>query len=115
MRYGLAACLGLSLALSACQTTAGSVRASVDLGDPATRQALESALGRAVGRARVEFGPSQSEITSSVAVLPPPPGPHETHAMVFPVIFDIVRENGVCVAIRRDTKEAYDLPGITCR
>lgn len=115
MRRALAISAGLMLALSACQTTAASRKASIDLGDPATRQAVESALGRAVGRARITLGPSQSDVTSSVTVLPPPPGPHETHAMALPVTFDIVSEDGHCLAIRRDTKEAYDLPGVTCR
>ena len=114
MRVLLTISLSAALALSACQTTAGSVRASVDLGDPTTRAALESALGRAVGRAQVTLGPSQSDMTSSVTVLPPPPGPHETRSLAMPVTFDIVSEDGRCVAIRRDTKDVYNLPGVNC-
>lgn len=115
MRFRLAASLIVTLALSACQTVAGTQAATVDLDDPATRQALQSALARAVDRGRVEFGPSTSANTSSVTVLPPPLGPHETHSMALPVQFDIVSEDGRCLAIRRDTREVYDLPGVTCR
>ena len=111
----LAMTVTLALGLSACQTVAGSRSATVDLGDPTTRAAVEAALARAVGRARVELGPSRSDTTSTVTVLPPPPGPYETHAMALPVQFDIVSEDGHCVAIRRDTKDAYDLPGVDCR
>ncbi len=109
----------LALGLSACQTVAGSRSATVNLDDPATHAAVEAALARAVGRARVELGPPRSGTTSTVTVLPPPPGPHETHAMALPVTFDIVSEDGPeddrhCVAIRRDTKDAYDMPGVEC-
>ena len=114
MRHRLAASLIVTLALSACQTVAGTQVATVDLGDPNTRAALQAALARAVGRARVELGPSASASTSSVTVLPPPLGPHETHSMALPVPFDIVSEGGRCLAVRRDTKETYDLPGVTC-
>lgn len=115
MRYRLVASLIVTLALSACQTVAGTQMATVNLDDPATRQALQSALSRAVGRGRVELGPSVSADTSTVTVLPPPLGPQETHSMALPVQFDIVSEDGHCLAIRRDTKEVYDLPGVKCR
>ncbi len=35
--------------------------------------------------------------------------------MALPVIFDIISENGRCLAVRRDTNDVYDLPGVTCR
>lgn len=115
MRRLLAMTVTLALGLSACQTVAGSRSATVDLGDPATHAAVEAALARAVGRARVELGPSRSDNSSTVTVLPPPPGPYETHAMALPVTFDIVSEDGRCKAVRRDTKEAYELPGVDCQ
>lgn len=115
MRHRLAVFLIVALGLSACQTVAGRQVATVDLDDPASRQALENALGRAVGRARVELGRSQSANASSVSVLPPRLGPYETHSMALPITFDIVSEDGRCLAVRRDTKDVYDLPGVTCR
>ncbi|MBP2157764.1 MULTISPECIES: hypothetical protein [Asticcacaulis] len=115
MRQGLATSLIVMLGLSACQTVAGTQAATVNLDDPATRQALQSALARAVGRGRIELGPSASANTSSVTVLPPPLGPRETHSMALPVQFDIVSEDGHCLAVRRDTKDIYDLPGVTCQ
>ncbi|EGF91693.1 hypothetical protein ABI_01230 [Asticcacaulis biprosthecium C19] len=103
----------LPLALTACQSTAA-VRApaTVDLSDPTTKTAVTSALAQAVGKARIELGASDG---STITVLPPPLGPHESHSTAQPIRFDIVIEDGVCLAVRRDTQQAWPLPGVTCR
>ncbi len=107
---------GLAMALTACQTLAGSVTpASVDLGDPVTRTAVTAALAAAVGRARIELGPVNDAETSVVSVLPPKPGPYETNSTARPASFDIQRRDGHCVAVPRDSGVAYDLPGVTCK
>ncbi len=112
----LAGAVVLASSLGACQTLAGSPSsASVDLGDPATRAAVTSALAAAVGRARIELGPVNDAETSVVSVLPPRPGPYETNSTALPVRFDIETRDGACVAVRRDTGAAYDLPGVKCR
>ncbi|ESQ74244.1 hypothetical protein ABAC402_14860 [Asticcacaulis sp. AC402] len=86
--------------------------ATVDLGDSDTRAAVTSALAKAVGKARIELGASDGAV---VTVLPPPLGPHETHSTAQPIRFDIVLEDGQCLAIRRDTQRAWPMPGVTCR
>jgi hypothetical protein len=110
-----ACALALSISLSACQTLAGAQAARVDLSDPATRTAVTSVLADAVGRAQVELGPTDSSETAIITVLPPPPGPLETHATAIPIRFDIVRRGGACFAVRHDTGKAYALAGIVCR
>ncbi|ESQ91323.1 hypothetical protein ABAC460_07080 [Asticcacaulis sp. AC460] len=104
--------LVLPLALAACQSTAA-VRApaTVNLDDPATKTAVASALAQAVGKARIELGASNG---ATVTVLPPPLGPYETHSTAQPIRFDIVIEDGECLAVRRDTQQAYALSGVTC-
>jgi hypothetical protein len=105
--------LSFPLALAACQSTAA-VRAPamVDLNDPATKAAVTSALAQAVDKARIELGASDG---ATVSVLPPPLGPYETHSTAQPIRFDIVSEDGQCLAVRRDTQQTYALPGVTCR
>lgn len=105
----------LLLCLTACQTVAGTASATVDLSDPATRAAVTSALASAVGRARVELGPTNSPQTSSISVLPPRPGPYETNSTARPIHFDLIWHDGHCVAVRRDTGTPYDLPGVRCQ
>ena len=112
------ALLPLLLSLAACQTMAGagavSERATVNLGEPATRAAVTEVLARAVGRARIELGPTDGPLTAIITVLPPPPGPYETNSMAMPVRFDIeLREEG-CVAVRHDTGQAYPLASVQC-
>ncbi|MDC7682007.1 hypothetical protein PQU92_01895 [Asticcacaulis sp. BYS171W] len=103
----LAACL-----LSGCQTAAA-VPARIDLSDPATQISVTTALAKAVGRARIELGPVDPD-GRVITVLPPPPGPLETHATAVPIRFDIVREGGTCYAVRQDTKTRVSLPKVTC-
>ncbi len=108
--------LALSVTLCACQTLAGNVAsASVDLGDPATHEAVVSALGAAVGRAHIELGPVNDGETSVISVLPPRPGPYEMNSTARPIRFDIEKRDGTCVAVRHDTGAAYDLPGVICK
>ena len=104
------------VSLSACQTTAGSsMTASVDLGDAATRSAVIAALATAVGRARIELGPTNDAETSVISVLPPKPGPYEMNSTARPISFDIAQRDGHCVAVRHDTGAEYDLPDVTCK
>ncbi len=106
----------LLLSLDACQTMASSPsQASVDLGDPATHAAVTAALSAALGRGHIELGPVNDAETSVVSVLPLHPGPYETNSTAMPVRFDIAKRDGRCVAIRHDTGEVFDLPGVSCR
>jgi len=108
--------LTVLLSLGACQTLAdaGTGAATVNLGDPDTRAAVTQALARAVGRARVELGPTDKPDTAVITVLPPRPGPYETNSLAMPVRFDIGRRDGECVAVRHDNGQIAPLPGVAC-
>ena len=114
----------LALMAAGCQSVAAptptpvtsdaGVSATVDLADSHVREVLTAVLGRAVHRAHVEFGPTTLPRTSTVVVLPPHLARRDTYAMVMPTAFYIVRRDGKCLAIRADTKQVYDLPGVEC-
>ncbi|WAC47725.1 hypothetical protein OVA03_13585 [Asticcacaulis sp. SL142] len=108
----------LVLGLSACQTKAGSSAAdrtaTVDLSVPEIRAAISAALAKTLNRGRVELGVTASDQTSTVTVLPPPLGPHETHSTAVPIRFDIIRRKGECLAVRADDGSVNALPGVTC-
>jgi hypothetical protein len=112
-------CLGLSAALfmglGACQTLVSGRVATVDLGDPATRSTVASILAAALGRGRVELGPTDGDETTVITVLPLQPGPFETNSTAVPVRFDIELKGGVCYAVRHDTGKAYALSGVECK
>lgn len=114
LRTGLASLAAAALVLSACQTTAASRTAAVDLSDPATRAAVAQALATALKRGRVDLGPTITAATSVVSVLPPPLGPYETHATAMPITFDIVWRDGQCIAVSRDKSTVARLP-VDCR
>ncbi|MBW8733783.1 MAG: hypothetical protein JF571_05660 [Asticcacaulis sp.] len=82
------------------------------MNDPATRSAVTAALADAVGRARVDLGPTDGSV---ITVLPPKPGPYETNSVAMPVRFDIEMRGDSCVAVRRDTGRAVALPGVVCK
>jgi hypothetical protein len=110
----MAIVLALCLGLSACQTLAASQAASVDLNNPATRSAVTAVLADAVGRARIQLGPTGGRKTSVITVLPPPPGPLETNSTAIPIRFDIEQRGEACFAVRQDTGQAYELTGVVC-
>lgn len=104
MRLMTVALLVAALGLSACQTRAGASPdqpASVDLSVPETRAGVSAALATALNLGRVELGVTQVPQTSTVTVLPPPLGPHETHSPAVPIRFDIIRRKGVSCGPRR--------------
>jgi hypothetical protein len=78
-------------------------------------RALTTALGEALGRARVELGAADMATATTIPVLPPPLNPLETKSTAQPVLFDLEIENEACSAIRRDTGECVALPGVRCR
>ena len=104
----------LLLTLAACQTLPAATPATVNLADPATAAAVTSALSSALGRARIELGPTDGPNTSFVTVLPPPRGPYETASPSRPTRFDFILSDDRCIAVRRDTGAQYPLPDTTC-
>lgn len=107
----------LSLALLAAACATGASAAPAWLAD--TREdnirTLTAALGRALGRARVEIGAADLETATTIPVLPPPLSPLETRSLAQPILFDLEIENGACAAVRRDTGEVFPLKGVRCR
>lgn len=82
---------------------------------PAAMETMTSVLARAVGRARVELGPSDLTQQSAIPVLPPPPGTHENRSLAMPVIFDLVIREGRCFVKEREGNRMHALPGVACR
>jgi hypothetical protein len=102
------------IALPACQTRTDTMPATLASGDAVNMLALHNALAHAVGRAQVSLMDADLTRTSSVSVLPPPPGEFDTHSMALPVVFDIFVNGDTCMLVRRDTQESYDAPGLAC-
>ncbi len=107
----------MTLGLASCQSlpATADVAATINLADPATRSAVTTALAGAVGRAHVELGPTDADDATTLTVLPPPPGPLETHSLALPTRFDIVAHGGQCLAVRHDTGASWPLPGVSCK
>lgn len=109
-----AAIAAMTLAGAACASAAREP-ATLAARDAQTLAALKSALGEALGRARIELGPIDDG-GGTVAVLPPPMGSNEDRSTATPIIFDLFVADGRCVARRRDTADGdVSLPGVACR
>lgn len=109
--------LGAGAVLSGgCATgAAGAMPAVLESADAETMAALKTVLGEALNAARVELGAGDPSASPVIAVLPPKPGPHEDRSLARPILFDIEIRDGACVAVRRDTGQAFDMGGIACR
>jgi hypothetical protein len=103
------------LALAACKSMAGPVPAVLASNDPATMERLKAALAEATGQARVELGPGDPTQTSTLSVLPRPPGPLEDRSLVTPTIFRLEIEGGDCFVVREDGGARARLEGVDCR
>lgn len=105
------------LMMSACQSHGGggAQPAALAAADAETIGQVKLALAKAMGVANVELGVGDPTIVSTLSVLPPRPTPLEDRSLVQPTHFDLVLNKGRCLAVRRDTGEAYDLEGVTCR
>jgi hypothetical protein len=100
---------------AACQSVESSAPAVLASGDAENLAALNAALARAMGRARIELGASDPTVAPSVSVLPPPLGSHEDRSTVVPTQFNLILRDGACFAVRGDTGEAFELAGVRCR
>lgn len=101
--------------LGACQTGGAATPAIIASSDPETLATVKTALAGAMGKARVEISPADLTESTTISVLPPRPTSLEGRSVVKPTPFDIEMRGEDCVAVRRDTGEAYDLPGVDCR
>lgn len=101
--------------LSACQTQAVSQPAVLDAGDIESLARLKSAVARAMGKARVEFGPGDLTNSSEIAALPPRSGPFESHSLALPTYFDLAIKNGDCVVVERRTGDVFEASKVLCK
>jgi hypothetical protein len=109
------ATLFLMAALGACQSAEPRTFAVLETSDAETLAKLKSILAGAMNSASVEIGPGDLTTTSSIAVLPPRPGPYEGRSLATPTQFDLMMRESRCVVVRRDTGEEFALPGVPCR
>ncbi|MEM7768430.1 MAG: hypothetical protein AAF253_13245 [Pseudomonadota bacterium] len=109
----------LFVGLAACQTLPmDDTPARLADTRPETITTLKAGLAKAVGRARITLGPEDLATSTSVSVLPPPPGPHETRSLARPDTFDLVisgTDPETCLAIHRETGSRHPLPTLSCR
>ncbi|MEQ9317395.1 MAG: hypothetical protein RLN72_16210 [Henriciella sp.] len=109
-----AVALAALLSLSACTTASASEPARLESPDEASISRLKAVLAQAVGQEHIRLGAGDLSIDTSITVLPPPPGPLETHSVATPVPFDIIVVTGQCYVVRRSTGERYKLTGVDC-
>jgi hypothetical protein len=76
---------------------------------------LKTALAKEMGRSEIQLGPGDPTQSSTVSVLPLPPGPLEDRSLAKPTIFRLEIESGVCVLVREDTGARISLDGVECR
>lgn len=102
--------LGLSSACLSVPEDTPARLASIDAG---TMNTIASILKQEIGSQNVTLGPQAMEATT-ITVLPPPLGPHETRSVAVPEVYDIIRRKGVCTLIRRGTGSVIVLSGVEC-
>ncbi len=118
IRFARAVCSLLALTglgTAACQTAGPPVPAMLESADDMTLARIKAVLAEAVGRADIRLGPEDLTSMSSVSVLPPRPGPHETHSTAMPTVFDLVTNGKTCMLVRRESGKSYRLDDVACR
>lgn len=103
-----------ALIAAACQI-GPPVPAVLTRADDATMTSLKSTLAQAMGRSSVELGPGDLTKSSTISVLPLPPGPAEDRSLATPTTFRLETVAGDCHVVREDTHQLYRLEGVACR
>ena len=83
--------------------------------DDAAMARLKAALAKEMGRSEIHLGPGDPTQTSTLSVLPLPPGPLEDRSLAKPTIFRLEIEGETCLLVREDTGARITLEGIGCR
>ena len=109
------AALASLLLVCACQTASSRVPATLENTDESTLSRVKAILADAVGRAQIHLGPEDLSTSTTLSVLPPAPGPQETHSTALPSVFDLVTNGEDCFLVSRNSQESYRLKGIGCR
>ena len=105
----------LATATAACQTGSGRVPATLVNPDEATLSNVKQVLSEALDRAQIRLGPGDLANTTTLSVLPPPLGEHETNSPARPSLFDILTNGKDCYLVSQDTGDSYRLDGISCQ
>jgi hypothetical protein len=105
--------LSAAMLSGGCQAMAAP--AVLTSGDAAAVDRLKAALGKAMGRTRIDLGPGDPTQTSTIAVLPLPLIPQDDRSLALPTIFRLEIENGACVLVREDTGMRYPAEGVDCK
>ena len=101
--------------LAACHHAPEAVPAVLADDTQAVRTALAARLGEAIGRANVTLGAGDLTTSSTVSVLPPPLGEHETRSPATPSLFTLTLMGGDCYAIPENEGTPIALPDVPCR
>lgn len=101
--------------LAACHHAPEAVPAALADDTQAVRTALAARLGEAIGRANVTLGAGDLTTSSTVSVLPPPLGEHETRSPATPSLFTLTLMGGDCYAVPENDGAPIALPDVPCR
>jgi hypothetical protein len=110
--------LGVTLLSSlslGCATHSGQKPARLAATDAATMTAVRTALSAAMGRTRIDLGPEDMAVSTTISVLPPPLGLYDTRSLAVPTLFDIRMDGRTCILVARSDGKIYPLRGVTCR
>lgn len=101
--------------LVACHHAPAAVPAVLADDTQAARATLAARLGEAIGRANVTLGASDLTTSSTVSVLPPPLGEHETLSPATPSLFTLTLIDGDCYAVPERDGTPIALLDVPCR
>ncbi len=106
--------LAFGLILSGCQTAPAPVPAVLAEASPEDLSEIRRVAGLLLDRPLVQLGAGDLRHQSVVSVLPPRPGPRETHSLAQPVQLDLVLIGEGCHLVLRTTGTAKALSGVRC-
>jgi hypothetical protein len=113
--------IGFAAFAGCCQSTSAQAASPAVLAqaDEATMARIKAALAKEMGRSPVELGPGDLTQSSTISVLPLPPGPLEDRSLARPTIFRLEIEGGACVLVREGeagvSGARIPLDGVECR
>jgi hypothetical protein len=112
-----AAIMGFAAFAGCCQSTPAQAASPAVLtqADAATMERIRAALAKEMGRSVIELGPGDLTQSSTISVLPLPPGPLEDRSLAKPTIFRLEISGGACMLVREDTGARIPLEGVECK
>ena len=101
--------------IGACQHGSAPVPAVLADTSDETMAAMKAHLAGAMGVSKITLGAGNLTEVSTISVLPPPLGAHETRSLATPTQFNLIMIGDTCYAVRDDNKEKVELSGVSCR